>query len=291
MSDDNAKVSELDLGEPGPKVVAGLKEGDKGPEVLRLCGALSALGYWLAAPTDTFAPKLTSVVKWFQATNLDDRGRVLDQDGVVGPRTWWALSNSRAEAMRQHLFAAVPKGLSGVREQFLRAALADHARGTKEMPDGSNSGDGVTRFLPGGRPIPWCMSAVAEWWRDATGNYPFNVRWTGVLKFRDAAAASGVYFGRKKWNPAPGDLAIWDFGRGQGHVAVILAVDENPEIFTSVGGNETNSVRVRNRGLKTEKSLVGWARLAGDTGAGFQRGVCVKCAGPTAGGLGVVGSR
>jgi hypothetical protein len=181
--------------------------------------------------------------------------------------------------------------LSAQREGFLKAALADHARGTREMPDGSNSGDGVDRFLAGKGPIPWCMAAVSQWWKDETGQFPFGVRYVSVLAFRQVAQANGVFFTRRHWNPAPGDVAIWDFGRGQGHIAEILAVDTDPRLFTTIGGNETNSVRVRNRNLNAEASLAGFARLAGDTGASFERGICRKCAGPTAGALGLQASR
>jgi len=79
---------------------------------------------------------------------------------------------------------------------------------------------------------------------------------------------------RKNWLPAPGVSAVWLFGRGKGHIAPIVAVDEDPRLFTTCGGNETNSVRLRNRGLLSEASLVGFVRLAGDTGAGFERGLC-----------------
>ena len=270
----------LALGASEPKVsLSGLilKEGSKGNEVQQLAAQLRSLGYWDGELLNEFTPKLTSVVRWFQATNLDTDGKVLVSDGWVGEKTAWALLHSSAETMRQNLFASIPRRLSAQRENFIQAVLRDHARGTREMPEGANSGDGVDRFLAGKGPIPWCMAAVSQWWRDAQGHYPFSVRHTGVLNFWDVAKKSGVAFSRKSGVPAPGDLVIWDFGRGQGHVAVLIAVDKDPRFFTSCGGNESNSVRLRNRDLQSEKNIIGYVRLAGDTGAGHEKGIlCLR---------------
>lgn len=250
-----------------------LREGDQGAEVELVCKALQVLGYWEGEVVERFTPLMTSTVKWFQATNLSPLGLILRQDGLVGDLTRWALENSTAEKMRQRLFQQVPKGLSAVRQAFIRACYADHARGTREMPDGSNSGDGVNRFLAKKGPIPWCMASGSEWWKDATGNYPFGMRHTHVETFWKLARQQGVAFTMKNWLIAPGDMAVWLFGRGKGHIAPIVAVDSDPRLFSTCGGNETNSVRLRNRSVLAEASLVGWIRLAGDTGAGHEKGL------------------
>ena len=43
-----------------------------------------------------------------------------------------------------------------MRQKILQIALAEHAAGVKEIPNGDNKGDGVTKYLPGGRGAAWC---------------------------------------------------------------------------------------------------------------------------------------
>lgn len=80
--------------ESGPQPVATgpvLKRGSRGEDVSRLQGMLVAHGFSVVKDGD-FGPKTEQAVRQFQAGHKDQNGQPLVSDGIVGAKTWWALS-------------------------------------------------------------------------------------------------------------------------------------------------------------------------------------------------------
>lgn len=75
-----------------------LKAGDWGDDVKSLQEILASLGYKLKI-NSSFDTATTNAVKSFQNTHLDENGVPLMVDGIVGPKTWWALTH--AETTKQ----------------------------------------------------------------------------------------------------------------------------------------------------------------------------------------------
>ena len=69
-----------------------LREGSRGPTVLRLTRILKKRGF-LQSSSKLFNRTVYRAVQEFQARHVDKRGRPLVADGIVGSLTWWALEN------------------------------------------------------------------------------------------------------------------------------------------------------------------------------------------------------
>ena len=133
-----------------------LKYGDTGDDVKILQTILQSQGFFDGKTGGNFLSKTLRAVKYFQQTHIGRDGKFLDVDGIVGPNTWWALENPSGEGQRNFIDARIPKGLTSIRQDILGTALHEHAIGVREVPDGSNWGDGVTKYLTGIGPAPWC---------------------------------------------------------------------------------------------------------------------------------------
>jgi len=67
--------------------------GSWGEDIKRLQEILNSLGYDLK--TDgIFGMKTRDAVEDFQNTHADETGAPLMVDGIVGPRTWWAITHT-----------------------------------------------------------------------------------------------------------------------------------------------------------------------------------------------------
>src|SRR5690242_20430947 len=113
--------------------------GSKDPALAELIAILRGQGHWPSAESPTsFTAEVERHVHDFQMTHLGPKGQPLDSDGAVGDDTWWALANPSGPPQLSGIRTDVPKGLQPQRTKILAVALAEHARGVKETPDGSN---------------------------------------------------------------------------------------------------------------------------------------------------------
>ena len=128
-----------------------LEHGDKGEWVKVVQQLLKDQGFFKGAVRGNFLKLTKEAVVYFQHTHLGPNGEFLDSDGVVGPDTWWALRNPVGKPQQSNLPRKIPDGLTPMRQNVLAVALGEHAAGIKEVPDGENTGDGVTKYLPGAR--------------------------------------------------------------------------------------------------------------------------------------------
>jgi hypothetical protein len=69
-----------------------LKKGATGPKVVGLQQMLTRSGFPVPA-TGNFLDKTKAAVVGFQRGHEDWDGHTLDDDGVVGSRTWWSLTH------------------------------------------------------------------------------------------------------------------------------------------------------------------------------------------------------
>jgi peptidoglycan hydrolase-like protein with peptidoglycan-binding domain len=250
-----------------------LKNPTRHPSVIELKKLLRSCGFWEGSQTNVFGPKLEQAVRYFQSTHLGPDGKYLKVDGQVGPKTWWALDNPSGKAQQSNIQA--PKNsfqdrfgvFSKERQKFIELAFKEHSLGVKEIPDGSNKGGEVDKYLAGMGAVPWCALFISWLFKQVTGRYPLMKLQAHVQTGINLAKKEGRFIpkGQKGYTPTPGDLAVWSFPKGAGHVSVVVATDENGTKINTIGGNEGNRVKLGLRTLASESSLVGFIRLFDDS--------------------------
>jgi hypothetical protein len=143
-----------------------------------------------------------------------------------------------------------------------------------EIPDGSNGGDGVEKYIVGYGNVPWCALFQSWVWKESHGDWPKGHREASVQEWWRKAVAGGY---AKKigsgYKPIPGDLLMYLFGGGTGHVTAIVAVDADGYEVNTIGGNESNKVKLGYRNLNEEQSIAGFVNLHGDEGRDFPTGL------------------
>lgn len=234
-------------------------------------------GFWTGSDNEYFGSLTDDAVRYFQSTHLGEDGKFLLTDGVVGPKTWWALFHASGDKQKSGL--ARPEGgefderygmLSMDRQVLLDAAFKLHRDNTREIPDGANTGDGVTKLLCGMGPNPWCCLMVSWLHRETKGIHPLGRTQPHVQTFWREAKAAGMT--RPKDSvPAPGDCVVWGFPKGSGHIAVVVAVSESGKTLNTIGGNEGNRVKLGTRKPQQERHVLGYIRLFEDAPQGFPR--------------------
>lgn len=232
--------------------------------------ALNSQGYHVTINGKYDAATQAAVLD-FQGQHIDSKGRPLEVDAWVGVMTWWAIQNPSGTAQRNNIEADTAKGLSPLRRKILATAFKDHAAGTHEIPDGSNYGDGVTRYLVGVGPAFWCCFAVSTWFKDVTGEYPYGKHQGSVKSFWDRAKKDGRQILKGKTNtPVPGDAFVMLYRNssgsltGLGHIGLVAAASVADNVaFNTVEGNAGNRVKIGQRSVE-QSTLVGYIDLFGD---------------------------
>jgi len=253
-----------------------LKHGSRDPKNVRgpVClwqTLMQSQGFYNGRVDGFFGSRTTAATRYFQMTHLDENGEPLDVDGKVGPKTWWAGQNPSGEKQRSHIKPATPQGLSADRRKVLAISQKKHAEGTREIPDGSNWGDGVTEILEGVGPNPWCCFFVWWVWKQAFGKWLWDKRHGHVQTAWRVARAQGMAFPKEKYTPVPGDFFVMlyknKYGNytGSGHIGFVLSVSPDGQSFNTVEGNAGNRVKVGIRKL-SQSSLVGFINPYGDDG-------------------------
>jgi len=246
-----------------------LRRGDANPYVVILKSILRSQGLWDGTSSNMFGPKLLGAVQYFQNTHIGPDGEYLDDDGEVGQDTWWALHNPSGREQRSNII--VPDStrdfygnLAKRRKDLIRLLFKEHKAGVREIPDGSNRGDGVDKYIVGVGPSPWCCFLQSWAWREITGQWPLGTRHGHVQTFWRAARERGVAFLKNEYSPVPGDFLVWRFADGTGHISCAVSTNMNADKINTIGGNEGNRVKLGLRTVAAEPRLAGYINLHGD---------------------------
>lgn len=253
-----------------------------GPAVKVLQSALASSGFFTGAIGGNFLQKTRDAVIYFQQTHINAEGNFLDPDGKVGKETWWALENPSGAAQRNRRQPESLTGLTGLtggRLKLMEIIQREHATGIREIPDGSNWGDGVTKYLEGVGPQPWCAFSASHLFREATGSYPLGRRYGHVQTLTAALKRAGKFHAvDSDYLPIPGDFFLMHYpGSTTGHTGFVTGVSAhqkwNEQQFSTAEGNAGNRFKygMRNR---SQPTLVGFGNLFDDAGqVSFRRGI------------------
>ncbi len=155
-----------------------IRPGDTGSDVGELQQALLEAGCSVDASelgAHSFGPSTKLAVQAFQSVHVGPDNKPLEQDGIVGPATDYALQHPGATPISRGYVAAgwrcdatlAPANLVDV----ILDAVAD--LGKHEEPDGSNDGPELAKFKTGGD--AWCALAVSTWVEERyPGGSPFG---------------------------------------------------------------------------------------------------------------------
>lgn len=261
---------------PNPADLPILKLNSRNPSV-------AFLRYLLSKPTPSgifnlldhaktppvFDRNLETDVRYFQATHLDQNGFFLEDDGIVGENTWWALLNPSGASQRSFIEGKIPHRIYGKRLKILETALKEYNYDVKEIPDNSNRGERIDLYT-GGRAVAWCMKFVSYVLRQSEINVPWPKDEGGTNHCYRKAIAAGIFAETHSvgYFPAPGDLFMIQYGDGKGHVGFVLRVNYEGErlvSFNTIEGNAGNRIKIGLRFVDKEKHLVGFINVANDS--------------------------
>lgn len=263
-----------------PPLERTLSYGDRGDDVRLVQQILNGEGCFTGTPLGNFLDLTLEAVKYFQGTHLGPDGKFLKVDGLVGPRTWWALHNAHGAAQKSNVDTSInTKDVADAAErvavlEFLRGL---HTKGVREVPNGSNYGDGVTAivnacgFTYG---IAWCMALQSYAEREANGAAPLGAMHVSCYQFWNAAMDAGCAYRRGSYTPIPGDVGIYCYGSikssgrfyGPGHAIRVARVAANGRAINAYEGNAGNRLKYSVRNL-SDSNLVGFVNLYGDAAA------------------------
>jgi hypothetical protein len=159
-------------------------------------------------------------IREFQATHHDWLGKPLNVDGVIGPKTRWALDIARLEPWRQEIVARVCSCITANAE-----------------PDGANRGPGPdawNRRSGAALGSPYCASG-ASW----------AISVPGLPDVREASGQQLLRVLRRTTMPLPGDVGGAPTGPHSWHVGVVIA--QGPGEVAMVEFNHGNRVAVVRR--------------------------------------------
>lgn len=233
-----------------------LRRGAYGETVAKMQAILIAQGFLRSlTPSELghFGPITHSAVLHFQQTHLGPSRAPLNVTGVVDLDTAWALRNPSGEEQRSHIVTAMPAGLTPKRIAVLDKGLAFHARGVKEVPNGSNRGPEVDSILPSylvKKPPPgpaWCCYSVMALIKEALGSFPLGGHIGSCYRTWVKAKARGMVTD----DPTPGDcfLMLWRDDNGnftqRGHIGLVLRADDDK--INTLEGNVGNRYALSRR--------------------------------------------
>lgn len=255
-----------------------LKFGASGEAVRVLQSILAANGYFHGAILGNFKKLTRDATIYFQQTHIDANRQALEPDGWVGPKTWWALEHPSGEEQRNYHRPETVAGLPEYRVKLLKLIYQKHAAGIREIPDGSNWGDGVTQILEGIGPAPWCCYSVSWFFHEVTDEWPLGFRHGHVQTFtRELKKAGKFHSIASGYIPIPGDVFLMHYpGSSTGHTGFSTAVEDvaakKPFVFNTAEGNAGNRFKLGSR-KSTQSTLVGFGNLFGDEGIDFPKGL------------------
>lgn len=230
-----------------------LRRLDPDPDVLRLQRILTSLGYFQdrIPPPGIFEDVTHENVMVFQLQHVDEQGKPLEADGIVGEKTWWALENPSGDAQRNHFQPVIPEGLTTKRRQLLELIYEEHAKPVQEIPDGSNRSPDIDSYWGHTGVIgqPWCCAFVSWALNEVLGILPIEGKHhLGVQNMWRAARRADM----ETTAPKPGDIFIQIKSGGKGHTGFVVGVSVDGESIYTGEGNCGNRLKI---GLRKRSSI------------------------------------
>jgi hypothetical protein len=227
-----------------------------------------------------FGSGTEEAVKLFQACNVGPDGQPLVPDGVVGPKTWWALEDCGGESLPSGALLDMPvqEPSNPVAEAALRSAWEELRLGVRESPNGSNRGPRVDLYTgfsghpPTANGPPWCAYFASWNFAKAPGGSPFGrIGGARVIvdhcqRFHTGSVVDAFYplvstlAEPYYYQVRPGDLGVIPTGPGHGHVFHVAAALDG--LLWTVEGNSGNAVRTRKRLASSARWFVNFDRYA-----------------------------
>lgn len=275
-----------------PPTLPTIRKGDDSETVKLAQRKLKENGFFdYFTASGVFGEGTEKAVIHFQQTHIGEDGKPLYPDGVVGKKTWWALYNPSGPGQRQGIGNKaerhqdiIPHGLSQDRLAVLEQALLLYVAPTREVPDGSNTGDGVTKFHDwfGMKPAPWCAMAFCWIVNQAIGRLPWNQKQAHVATLWRLCKSLGMSkpIG-SDYSPRPGDGFVMVRANDTGHIGIVVRVSTDGRFLDVFEGNSGNRFALRRRRVgqgdhvgyinfyRDEKTALPFARgLTGEAEAG-----------------------
>lgn len=259
--------------------------GSSGPYVFQLRQLLTWNGFdsddKALSENSVFDSALLETVKCFQSSHVGPDGHVLDVDGVVGPKTWWALTHSTGgDQVGLGVLSDMPvqEPSNAVAKAALESAWGELRQGVREVPDGSNRGPEVDLYTglvgkptygPGGEPLtgpPWCAYFVSWNFARSPGGSPFHVLGgaQAIVAFCAAHVPGSVSGQSSSLVVKPGDVGVMVSGPVKGHALHVAAVKDG--VIWTVEGNSGSAVRTRKRPIASVRWFVNFDRYARERG-------------------------
>lgn len=222
------------------------------PYVAELQRLLRENGYGGAdlATDGVFNEATRRQVEIFQAQHIDQSGKPLKVDGVVGEKTWWALLHPSGDAQRNYLPTPSVSGLTPTRKALMDLLVAEHRHDVKEVPDGTNRGPRIDQYWGNSGLIgqPWCCAFVSWALFQTLQSYPIGgIHHTGVQRMWVTAREQH----QTTLEPKPGDIFVQLFRGGQGHTGFVVCVSADGKTIYTCEGNAGNRLKLGRRPAST----------------------------------------
>jgi CHAP domain len=202
----------------------------------------------LAEDNPNFGPKMTQVVKLFQARSVDSQGVPLKTDGEVGSVAWEVLFGADS-------VPAATEASGELLREALAQAQAEEAAQVMEVRPPANRGPRVDEYQvrtglklrAGAEGFAWCACFVYFCFDEAAkklGRKNPVIKTAGCHDHWNRAREAGIpqVSGTRATNKPelvrPGMVFIMDFGGGKGHTGIVEAVHGG--FITTLEGNSNN---------------------------------------------------
>jgi hypothetical protein len=254
--------------------------GDRNAHVAVAKSILNSQGF-AAGTGELFDERMQGAVVTFQGSHAGPDGKPLNAIGRVGRKTWWALYNPSGAAQRGYMqlvpgVSILPANIAAKRRAVVEAGMGLWRSNVREIPDGSNWGDGVSTLLRrvGQKsPAPWCAFTSSDIHFAGTGELLLGRHRGRVRDIWDEAVRRGWAFEKGSgYLPRPADLGVTLYRNskgqlnGMGHIWHVIALGPRSgrgRAYNHLGGNEGNRLKLGLRNTADE-SLFGWVNPFGD---------------------------
>ncbi len=223
-----------------------IRQGATGNLVLELQERLIALGYADVPTHGRFNDRTLSAVELFQLQHIDSAGSPLVADGIIGPKTWWALGNASGDAQKSSIFVPPLEGLTPSRSRLLALLDREHRKPVFEHPDGSNRSRDIDKYFgrTGVLGAPWCCAFVSWALRETLGELPIGGKHHLGVQVMWVMARD---LNMETTSPKPGDVFVQIKSGGTGHTGFVIGISEDGERVYTCEGNCGNRLKYGQR--------------------------------------------